>query len=324
MSTDAHRQESPTLLRMTGIVKSFDGQRVLHDVDFDLRPGEVHVLAGENGAGKSTLIKILGGVHRPDRGEIVIGGQTVQFRSPREAAARGVAIIHQELSLVPDLSVADNVFLGRERSSCGWLRSGPQHATCAAVLDRLGLRVDPRRTVSSLSISLQQMVEVAKALARHADVVVMDEPTSALNEPEVQRLFECIAELKANGCGIIYITHKLEEVYRIADRITVLRDGYRVASAPATDMPAGALIRHMVGRELHQPAELAASPTPMDAPIMLELQDVMLRAATRGRRPRVDSLSLTVRAGEIVGSPVCTARVTATCSWGSSGRTGGG
>ena len=182
------------------------------------------------------------------------------------------------------------------------MRSGPQYATCAAVLDRLGLRVDPRRTVSSLPISLQQMVEVAKALARHADVVVMDEPTSALNEPEVQRLFECIAELKlANGCGIIYITHKLEEVYRIADRITVLRDGYRVASAPAADMSAGALIRHMVGRELHQPTELAASPMPTDTPIMLELQEVTLRAATRGRRPRVDRLSLTVHAGEIVG-----------------------
>ena len=128
MSTDAHRQESPTLLRMTGIVKSFDGQRVLHDVDFDLRPGEVHILAGENGAGKSTLIKILGGVHRPDRGESVIGGQPVQFRSPREAAARGVAIIHQELSLVPDLSVADNVFLGREQSSLA-VGCGPGRST---------------------------------------------------------------------------------------------------------------------------------------------------------------------------------------------------
>jgi len=354
-------------LQMTGIVKSFDGQRVLHGVDFDLRRGEVHVLAGENGAGKSTLIRILGGVYRPDRGEITIDGVACRFRSPRDAAARGVAIIHQELSLAPSLSVADNVVLGRERATWGWTRFGPQHAQCAALLERLGLALDPRQAVETLPIALQQMVEIAKALARRADVVVMDEPTSALNEPEVQRLLECIAELKSQGCGVIYITHKLEEVYRIADRVTVLRDGHRVASAAAADMPADVLIRHMVGRDLRrQPARIATTPygrggeeaaseppvsaseprasaraeseteqhspvterhpnlrapafkrgssrgvTPRGrkpaarcggtAPVVLELKDVTVRDAERGRRPRVEPLSLSVHAGEIVG-----------------------
>ena len=182
---------------MTGIVKSFDGQRVLHDVDFDLRPGEVHVLAGENGAGKSTLIKILGGVHRPDRGEIRLCGRPVRFRSPREAAAGGVAIIHQELSVVPSMSVADNLLLGREPSSWGWVRPGRQTAECKVALERLGLDIDPRQTVSALPISARQMIEIAKALARDATVIVMDEPTSALNETDVGRLFERIAVLQS-------------------------------------------------------------------------------------------------------------------------------
>jgi ribose transport system ATP-binding protein len=292
--------ESPPLVRMTGVDKSFDGQRVLHNVDFDLQRGEVHVLAGENGAGKSTLIKILGGVHRPERGEIRLGGRVMRFRLPREAAAHGVAIIHQELSLVPSMSVADNVFLGREQSAWGWMRFGRQRAGCGAVLGRLGLRVDPRRAAASLPISLQQMIEIAKALAQKADILVMDEPTSALNEPEVRRLFECIAEIKSQGCGIVYITHKLEEVYRIADRITVLRDGHRVATGSATDIPPGELIRHMIGRELRPQDQAPPSPK-TDTPAVLTLKDVTVRAAERNRRSRVDRLSLTVRAGEIVG-----------------------
>ena len=301
MPIGTHHSEPPPLLRMTGVSKSFDGQRVLHAVDFDLRRGEVHILAGENGAGKSTLIKILGGVHRPERGEINIEGKTLRFRSPREATAHGVAIIHQELSLVPALSVADNVFLGREQSTWGWVRYSRQHAQCTSVLERLGLRIDPQRPAGTLPISLQQMIEIAKALARRADIVVMDEPTSALNEPEVQRLFQCISELKAQGCGVIYITHKLEEVYQIADRITVLRDGRRVARGPAADLPADALIRHMVGRELLRQGRVSTAPVPANAPVMLDLKDVTVRAAEPGRRPRVDRLQLSVRAGEIVG-----------------------
>ncbi len=301
MPLNAEHDEPLLLLRMTDIVKSFDGQRVLHDVDFDLRRGEVHVLAGENGAGKSTLIKILGGALRPDRGDIFLNGRARRFRTPREAASCGVAIIHQELSLVPSMSVADNIFLGREPSTWGWMRSRRHNATGGAVLRRLDLHVDPNALVESLPISLQQMVEIAKALARKADVVVMDEPTSALNEIEVLRLFRCIADLKSQGCGIIYITHKLEEVYRIADRITVLRDGRRIATELAANMPAGALIRHMVGRELTRTDEAPAARPAEDASIVLSLDRVTVRAAERNRRPRADDISLTVRAGEIVG-----------------------
>ena len=286
---------------MTGIVKSFDGQRVLHDVDFDLRAGEVHILAGENGAGKSTLIKILGGVHRPDAGQIRIRGRLLRFRSPREAAAQGVAIIHQELSLVPSMSVADNIFLGRERSVCGWADYGRQNRECADLLKRLGLRLDPRVSVASLPISLQQMIEVTKALSCKADIIVMDEPTSALERARGRAPVHVHKRSEINGCGIIYITHKLEEVYRIADRITVLRDGHHVATDTATDMPADALIRHMVGRELASYDEQQAHASPASAPVRLAFEGLTVRAAGRHRRPLVDGVSLEVHAGEIVG-----------------------
>jgi ribose transport system ATP-binding protein len=301
MSQQVNPRKAPQLLEMTAIVKSFDGQRVLHGVDFDLHKGEVHILAGENGAGKSTLIKILGGIHRPDSGDIRIRGQRMKFRSPREAAGQGVAIIHQELSLVPSISVADNVFLGRERSVCGWMRHGAEFEECTGVLGRLGLQLDPRRTVDTFPISIQQMIEIAKALAHQADILVMDEPTSALNEPEVERLFTCIAELKSRRCGIIYITHKLEEVYRIGDRITVLRDGAMAATAAATAMPAGTLIRHMVGRELADHGDERRRRAAARGSVLLALNNVGVKPTDRRRRPLVDGVSLNVHAGEIVG-----------------------
>jgi len=291
----------PGLLHMTRMAKSFDGQRVLHDVDFDLRAGEVHVLAGENGAGKSTLIKILGGVHRPDHGEIRIHGPPVRFRSPREATAGGVAIIYQELSLAGAMSVSDNIFLGRERSAGGWMRFDEQRSETTRVLGRLGLRLDARTLVDSLPISIQQMIEIGKALSRNADIIVMDEPTSALNEPEVERLFGTIAELKSRGCGIIYITHKLEEVYRIADRITVLRDGRWVATAPARDMPASRLIRHMVGRDLPEQPSSGGAAAPVKSDVRLALEDVTVRSAEKDKKPPVAGMSFDVQAGEILG-----------------------
>jgi len=301
MPQQVNPRKAPPLLEMTAIVKSFDGQRVLHGVDFDLCEGEVHILAGENGAGKSTLIKILGGIHRPDSGEIRIRGQQMEFRSPREAAGHGVAIIHQELSLVASISVADNVYLGRELSVYGWMRHGAQSAKCTGVLGRLGLQLDPRRMVGSFPISIQQMIEIAKALAHQAHILVMDEPTSALNELEVERLFACIAELKSHGCGIIYITHKLEEVYRIGDRITVLRDGVMVATAAATAMPAGSLIRYMVGRELADHGGKRWRRPSVRGPLLLSLDNVRVNASDRRRRPLVDGVSLNVHGGEIVG-----------------------
>ncbi len=292
----------PPLATMTGIVKSFDGQPVLHGVDFDLRPGEVHVLAGENGAGKSTLIKILGGVHRPDEGDIRINGRPVRFRSPREAAAGGVAIIHQELSLIPAMSVADNLLLGREPSTLGWVRRRQRDADCAAALQRLGLRLDPHQPVADLPISTRQMIEIAKALDRDAFVLVMDEPTSALADVEVRLLFERIAMLKTRGCGVIYITHKLEEIHRIADRITVLRDGRRMVTQAAAHLAPADVIRHMVGRTI-DPArqDRASASVAHDAPVLLSLADVSVAGRRRGDRPRVDRVSFEVKGGEIVG-----------------------
>ncbi len=304
VSPDLHpKSTAPAslLLVMSGVFKSFGRQRVLRDVDFDLRAGEVHVLAGENGAGKSTLIKILGGVHHPDGGRIRLNGRERRFRTPREAAAAGVAIIHQELSLVPSMSVADNVFLGRERSTRGWMHYADQNRHTRQVLDRLGLDIDVQRPVGAFPISVQQLIEIGKALGYNARVIVMDEPTSALNEPEVERLFETVADLKNRGCGIIYITHKLEEVYRIADRITVLRDGVRIATATAREMPAARLIHNMVGRDLVETGASAASTPHADRPVRLAVCGITVPAGGRGHRPRVQNVSFAVRAGEIVG-----------------------
>ena len=301
MPLHADRPGPPTpvpLLRMAGISKSFGRQQVLREVCFDLRPGEVHVLAGENGAGKSTLMKILGGVHTDFEGHLELRGRPVRFRSPRDAAAHGVAVIHQELSLVRDLSVEDNIFLGREQSTLGWLRRGPQRRRAIDVLALLGVRLDVRRPVGSFSIATQQLIEIAKALALEADLLVMDEPTSALQGPEVERLFACIAGLKARGCGIVYITHRMEEVYRLADRITVLRDGNHIGTSPTAELPAPLLVRQMVGRDL-SPAAAASAPTA--AEVRLRLDGFTLRSAAGAARPVVQDVSLELRSGEILG-----------------------
>ncbi len=301
MPPHADRPGPPTpalLLRMAGISKSFGRQQVLQEVGFDLRSGEVHVLAGENGAGKSTLMKILGGVHTEYEGQIELHGRPVRFRSPRDAAAHGVAVIHQELSLIRELSVEDNIFLGREHSTLGWLRRKPQRRRAIEVLALLGVRLDVRRPAGSFSIATQQLVEIAKALALEAELLVMDEPTSALQGPEVERLFACIAALKARGCGIIYITHRLEEVYRLADRITVLRDGRHIGTTPTAELPAPLLVRQMVGRDLSPPP---AAPASTAAEVRLRLDGFTLRSAAPGPRPIVQDVSLELRAGEILG-----------------------
>jgi ABC-type sugar transport system ATPase subunit len=237
---------------MKGISKRFGGAWALRNVDFQIFPGEVHVLAGENGAGKSTLVKILAGVHTDYEGMIEINGAPAHFHSPLDACDRGVAAIHQELSLVPSMSVADNIFLGRPLTRCGFVSDKRQKAETKKLLDQLGLQLDGDWPMDQLPIATQQMVEIAKALGRHARIIIMDEPTSALSAPEVERLFSLIVDLKINGCGIVYITHKMEEIERIADRITVLRDGLLVGSAPAKDLPGPKLINWMVGREIDQ------------------------------------------------------------------------
>jgi len=245
---------SNSLVDMRGIRKSFGSTEVLHGVDFDVFPGEVHVLAGENGAGKSTLIKILSGAYHDFSGEMVVEGRLCRFSRPSQAVQAGIATIHQELSLVPTLSISDNLFLGRERAGrLGRVDFRLQESEAARILEDTELDSPPRRLVGDLSIAGQQTLEIARALARDAAVVVFDEPTSALGEHEVEALFRRILELRDRGRGIVYITHKMEEIYRLADRITVLRDGERVGTAPARELPPGELVRLMVGREMAGP-----------------------------------------------------------------------
>ncbi|HEQ60665.1 MAG TPA: sugar ABC transporter ATP-binding protein, partial [Firmicutes bacterium] len=287
------------LLRMRGIRKAFSGQPVLHGVDFDLRPGEVHILAGENGAGKSTLIKILAGVHTDYEGAIELDGAPVRFRNPQEAAGRGIAVIHQELSLVPSMSVADNIFLGRERCRFGpWLDFRSQQWACRKLLERLELDLDLNRPVGDYPLSIQQTIEIAGALAFDAQVIVMDEPTSALAEPEVERLFALIAELKKSGCAIVYITHRMEEIYRIGDRITVLRDGNGVGTAPASELPREELVRWMVGRDLGEQFPRHAAHLGRER---LRVERFTLPDPEGLRPPVVQEVSFTARAGEILG-----------------------
>lgn len=283
------------LARMTGISKSFGRVAVLENVDFDVMPGEVHALAGENGAGKSTLIKILAGVHTEFEGRIEIDGRPERPRSPLDAARLGIAVIHQELSLVPSMSVADNLMLGRWPTRAGLVRRPTQRTTAREVLSQLGLNLDVDQPAGELPIATQQLLEIAKALAQSARVIIMDEPTSALSAPEVERLFARIADLKACGCGIVYITHKLEEIHRIADRITVLRDGRRIATAPASEVSAAQLISWMVGREITEQIPRAAS-SPAD--VRLRVRDF---SVTQRGRTVVHPITFSVRAGEILG-----------------------
>ena len=235
-------QVSRPILQLSGIGKSFGSARVLDDVTFDLRAGEVHLLAGENGAGKSTLIKILAGIHADYDGTIALEGRLVRFATSHAANWAGIAVIHQEMSLVDAMSVTDNLHLGREitRGAAGWLDRPAQDARTLTLCRDLDLdftAADLARPVEEFSLSVKNRLEIAKALRAEAKVIVMDEPTSALQRNEVDRLFRLRGDLKARGCGVIYISHKMEEIYRIADRITVLRDGRWVGTAATADCP---------------------------------------------------------------------------------------
>lgn len=296
--TPSGRDPDAALLRMSGISKSFAGVTVLSNVQFELRPGEVHILAGENGAGKSTLIKIIAGVHAPDCGALYIGGQPVTFRSPHEAADAGVAVIHQEMSLIGSLSVADNIYLGREITRAGILKRGEQRRRSTEVLQQFGLDLDVDAPVENYPLGVQQMIEIAKALSGEARIIIMDEPTSALTEPEVEKLFALVASLKARGCGIIYISHKMQEIYRIADRITVLRDGEYIGTETAGDMGPDELVRRMVGRDLAQQFPRHFSQPGREC---LRVENLMLPDPAGTPRMAVDGVSFAARKGEILG-----------------------
>ncbi|MCD6338058.1 MAG: sugar ABC transporter ATP-binding protein [Verrucomicrobia bacterium] len=286
------------LARMRGIAKRFGPVTVLHGVDLDIYPGEVLVLAGENGAGKSTLIKILGGVYSDYEGSIELGGRLVRPATPIEAARLGVAVIFQELSLAPTISVADNLFLGRHPGRAGFVDARTQRRAALRALGELGVEIDPDALVGELPMARQQLVEIAKALSRDARLIVMDEPTSALNQPEVERLFRLIDRLKAQNRGIVYITHKMEEIEVVADRIAVLRDGRLIGSAPARELSRERLIEWMVGRRMDTQFP---PPTGRLGEERLRLEKISVPDPRRPGRWAVRDVSLQVRAGEIVG-----------------------
>src|SRR5437773_3639599 len=239
------------LLEMKAITKSFPGVRALDGVSFDLNKGEIHALVGENGAGKSTLIKILAGVypHPQYGGEIVLDGTERRFAGGRDSEDAGIAVIYQELSLVKDLSVAENIFLGREPRRFGIINWSELYSRAQKLLSDLHLAIDPRAPVQNRGIGQQQLVEIAKALSQEARILVLDEPTAALTDTEVETLFGILAKLQARGVAMIYISHKLHEVFRISDRITVLRDGKTVGTNPTSELNESKVIALMVGRE---------------------------------------------------------------------------
>ena len=284
---------TPPLLEVRNVGKQFSGIEVLKGVSFAVRAGSVHALMGENGAGKSTLMKILIGWHPKDSGDILIRGEPVHFTDPKHALRAGVSIIQQELSPVRHMSVAENIFLGREPRVGPFVNYRRLHEQTRAVLEPLGLELEPDRVLGSLSLAEIQLVEIAKALSHNADVVIMDEPTLALGEREVERLLAVISRLKAQGKGVIYISHKLEEVFAVADDVTVLRDGALVGTFPAASVTRDELIRRMIGKEVEtfarqgRPAGQAGQP--------------LLSVTDFSRAGEFEGITLELHEGEILG-----------------------
>src|SRR5207249_11656150 len=282
------------LFEIRGLSKTFPGVIAIDDVSLELRRGEVHALVGQNGAGKSTLIKALYGAYHPDRGRFLSEGEQVRIASPADARKLGIAVIFQEFSLVPHLDIAQNIFLGREfRSRIPWAVDRTRmHAEARRMLEALGVDLSTRLPVHRLGVAQQQMVEIAKALSQRARILVMDEPTAALSAPEIARLFDIIRRLKRDGVAILYVSHRLHEIFEIADRITVLRDGRKVGESAPSTITAHELVRMMVGREVSTTYRRRFCETP--GPLVLEVDD--LQAANGVRHA-----SLRVHAGEIVG-----------------------
>jgi ribose transport system ATP-binding protein len=282
------------LVEMEGIGKEFPGVRALKDARFELRAGEVHALVGENGAGKSTLMKILAGVYRRDSGRVRLKGVDAEFANPRAAQLRGIAMIHQELSLMPHLTAAQNIYIGREPHR--WLPfvldDRALNEQARALFERLHIRLTPQARVARLTVAQQQMIEIAKALSLDAQVVIMDEPTASLTEAEIDELFRIIRHLRETGVGVVHISHRLEELKRISDRITVMRDGQYIATVETKDASIPQIIRMMVGRTIFEEApEIPATPDPN---VVLEVRNL-----NRGRAVR--DVSFTLRRGEILG-----------------------
>ena len=288
------------LLEMRDITKTFPGVRALDGVSFDLRAGEIHALVGENGAGKSTLMKILGGVYPFGTygGQILLDGREQRFAGVRESEEAKVAIIFQELSLIKELTVGENVFLGREPRRFGVIRWDELYSRAQKLLDELQLRVDPRTPVGQLGIGQQQLVEIAKALSQEARILVLDEPTAALTDAEVKTLFHILNALRARGVGMVYISHKLDEVFRISDRISVLRDGRTVGTAPAGEWDEPRVIASMVGREVGDIFPEADHPR---GEVVLEVRDLTVEDPSVRGKFLVKGVNFKVRRGEVLG-----------------------
>lgn len=279
------------LLDMKQIVKRFNGVEVLHGIDFSLRPGTVHALMGENGAGKSTLMKVLAGVHRCDEGEVWLKGKKTEIQSPRHAQELGIAMIHQELSPIPEMTVAENIFLGREPKKGMFVDYKKMYGETERLLEEMKVKVNPKARIGRLKVADQQLIEISKAISLNADIIVMDEPTSAITDQEVELLFKLIADLKEKGTGIIYISHKMDEIFRIADDITVLRDGTYVNSWAAGDIDSNTLIENMVGRELNE----------IFPKVKVPVKEVMMEIRHFSKKNQFEDINFQVRKGEILG-----------------------
>ena len=285
---------NPVILEMKGIVKSFGPVKALKGVDFDLRAGEVHALMGENGAGKSTLMKVLTGIHKPNEGTIHYNGKQVEYSKPKEAMDDGIVIVHQELNMMNDLTVAQNIFIGREEISQGlFIDDNAANKKAKELFNLLKLDINPQEKVGHLTVGKQQMVEIAKALSMDAKVIVFDEPTAALTESEINELFVIIDDLRQKGVGITYISHRMDEIARITDRVTVMRDGEYVGTVNTKDTTKDEIIAMMVGRTIFE-VPTAESEVSADAPVVLEVEHLNAGSS-------VKDVSFVLRKGEILG-----------------------
>ncbi|MBB6049805.1 sugar ABC transporter ATP-binding protein [Armatimonas rosea] len=282
-----------SLLRMEGIQKSFPGVLAIREGRLALEAGEIHALLGENGAGKSTLLKVLSGAHQPDAGTIHLNGEQITIAGPRDATERGIAVIYQEFNLIPQLSVAENLFLGREKTKGGFITRADENAAAQALLTRLAAPFQATTPVGELTVAQQQLVEIAKALSQNAKILVMDEPTAALSGREVDALFAIVRDLKAQGIGIVYVSHRLDEIFQLCDTATVMRDGQWIATKPVSEWTRPKLIESMVGRAL------SAEFPPRDPAQKIGEARLVVKNLTRGKF--VQDVSFELRRGEILG-----------------------